>query len=189
MDSANINSQNLQNPDEVRVEESDTIDNTCYIGRLLNSNSKCYQCTNENYLIEDLSEEDTILLGLRVVGFEKKKNEVICKYHFDNRLVNYQSKWTCCCNPVNLHPSSIKKSLTAITLDFHVEVLSACNVILIPGQKLCRKCFSKLKSQIEEKKLFLKTCMDPGKRHRTKYISDSLLTVKWRNCWIFARGV
>ena len=74
--------------------------------------------------------------------------KILCKRHYQNKIVNWLCRQTKCCNPLSLHKKSkATKRNASLTLARKCRNYEIVDVI--PGQKMCWECEMKLKVSLE----------------------------------------
>ena len=94
---------------------------------------QCEMCQESSQHI--LSLEETNVLEMR----QKVRIKQLCASHYSGLLKNYTSFQKFCSNPYKVHTKGIKTDLVVVSVDMYKK-----NPIFLPGQKVCRKCQTRL---------------------------------------------
>ena len=89
--------------------------------------------------IDDLSLAEMELLKVRSSIHEFDLVKEVCKKHKNQLLRDYSVNFKKCEDPFKKHKTSVKTNLHEVTLDEFKHSLH--NYCVLPGQKLCRRCF------------------------------------------------
>ena len=95
-----------------------------------------------------LSHEETNILEMR----ERVRINQLCASHYSSLLTNYKLQITfqkICSDPYKVHTKKIRSDLVVVSLEMHKK-----NPIVLPGQKVCRKCQTRLGKEEEAKSVF-----------------------------------
>ena len=94
---------------------------------------QCEMCQESSQHI--LSLEETNVLEMR----QKVRIKQLCASHYSGLLKNYTSFQKFCSDPYKVHTKGIKTDLVVVSVDMYKK-----NPIFLPGQKVCRKCQTRL---------------------------------------------
>jgi hypothetical protein len=104
----------------------------------------CYIKENKLISLDDLSECDQRIIKLRVHCDIK----TICAHHFYIYHTSYEKRQTVCSDPFSKHKKKIKGQCK-ISLHFSDSLKCVFPSPLIPGKKLCSRCFNEAKHALE----------------------------------------
>ena len=120
----------------------------CCVGNIFD-NGDCHQLIHtkkkSNTLISDLPLTDQRVIKLRV---QSENLEKICAHHVYVFFIHYANaqKNKKCCDPFDKHDKKTSKGIHVINIELSDSVINATgNIRLIPGKKLCPRCFKQAK--------------------------------------------
>ena len=90
-----------------------------------------------------LEDQDVLKLRKNIKKLEDCKD--ICFYHERFFLVKYSGYQLTCCDPLQHHSKPVKRNLKVISLNYS-KVQAEKGRTLVPGKKLCPRCFSDLEN-------------------------------------------
>ena len=115
------------------------MEDSCCIGLILKQ-----RCTDREGEIVKIDIDDLSLLGVELLKVRSSIHEFdlvkeVCKKDKNQLLRDYSVNFRKCEDPFKKHKKSVKTNLHEVTLDEFKHSLHNCCVL--PGQKLCRRCF------------------------------------------------
>ncbi|XP_004210963.1 ARL14 effector protein-like [Hydra vulgaris] len=112
----------------------------CCVVKLLNEDcDKTYYCRMIGRIkLKDIVSTDAEVLIQRI-GHTFEQNEEICFHHEKAYISRYEALQKYCCDPFKVHKKKIIKGLCK------VDDLTASQLKIKPGQKLCTNCLNEFK--------------------------------------------
>ena len=105
-------------------------------------------CDQENPELCCLSAKESEVLEYRL-QFPVK---CLCKLHYRDQFSRYNSWFKKCSDPCLVHTKPVKTQLKDISLDLARDAKKHAEFLVIPGQKVCKKCEHFLSEKIGNSK-------------------------------------
>ena len=116
---------------------------SCSIGKILQAS--CHNGRERKFSKTDV--DDIAIQGLELLRIRAKIENLddvdVCNHYLNQFLHEYSKQRKKCADPFASHQVTVKTTLHEVTLDEYKELLIQ-NFDILPGQKLCRRCFNKL---------------------------------------------
>jgi hypothetical protein len=129
----------------------------CSVGNIPQVNGECHQVIHTKKvcitLLSDLEKTDQRVIKLRV---QSENIETICAHHYYVFFIHYANSLSQkkCCDPFSKHGKKTSKGVSVISLDLSDSVFTATgNIRLIPGKKLCPRCFKQAKDFLNDENI------------------------------------
>lgn len=131
----------------------------CDVGTITKTPCHLDYYTNQKnlYKLDSLSVEDIKLLKYRIDNFHTISNGQICDHHKQIWLHRYSSSKRKCCDPFNKHDKTISSDLRILSIEICENILKNLLIKLIPGDKVCKRCESLLKTKINSEETNLQS--------------------------------